>query len=81
MPLAAYAEPTGGGAFTLHAALGDAAVGAALEPGAGPAPAARPLLRHAETALLADVAAAEAFGQRVAAALLAAGGEAYLPAT
>ncbi len=80
MPLAAYAEPGAGGAFTLHAALGDAAVGATLEPGAAPGLPARPLLRHAETAVIADVAAAEAFGQRVAAALIAAGGDAYLPA-
>ncbi len=82
MPLAAFATRGDDGRFTLHAALGDAAVGAALE-GAigeqGPRVAARPLLKASETAALADVAAAEAMGRRVAAALLAAGGQAYLP--
>ncbi len=78
MPLAAYASRGDDGRFTLRAALGDAAVGAALED-AGGAVAARPLLRASETAALADVAAAEAMGARVASALLAAGGRAYLP--
>ena len=76
MPLAAYAERGADGRFTLHAALGDAALAAALE-GAGVV--AKPLLRRAETAALADVAAAEALGARVAAALLEAGGADYLP--
>ena len=84
MPLAAFATRGDDGRFTLRAALGDAAVGAALG-GAmgheGPQVAARPLLKASETAALADVAAAEAMGARVAAALLAAGGQAYLPET
>ena len=83
MPLAAFAERDADGRFTLHAALGDAAVGAALEVAMGhegPRVAARPLLKASETAALADAAAAEAMGRRVAAALLAAGGQAYLPA-
>jgi hydroxymethylbilane synthase len=81
MPLAAFAQRDEAGQFTLHAALGDAAVAAALEPDAtaGQAAAFRPLLRHRERAPLADVAAAEALGARVAAALLEAGGRAYLP--
>ena len=82
MPLAAFAERGADGRFTLQAALGDAAVGAALEAATGregPRVAARPLLRARETAPLADVAAAEAMGARVAAALLAAGGQSYLP--
>jgi hydroxymethylbilane synthase len=82
MPLAAFATRAGDGRFTLRAALGDAAVGAALEVAIGhegPRVAARPLLKASETAALADVAAAEALGARVAAALLAAGGQAYLP--
>jgi hydroxymethylbilane synthase len=82
MPLAAFAARADDGRFTLRAALGDAAVGAALE-GAigreGPQVVARPLLKASETAVLADVAAAEAMGARVAAALLAAGGRAWLP--
>ena len=78
MPLAAYAERAADGTFTLHAALGDAAIGARLEGGDAQAPM-RPLLRHSQSAVLADVAAAEAFGQRAAAALIAAGGAAYLP--
>jgi len=76
MPLAAHATREADGRFTLRAALGDAALAAALEGGSG---AARPLLRQAETAALADVAAAEALGARVAQALLDAGGDAYLP--
>ena len=82
MPLAAFAARGGDGRFTLRAALGDAAVGAALEVAIGhegPRVAARPPLAASETALLADAAAAEAMGARVAAALLAAGGQAYLP--
>jgi hydroxymethylbilane synthase len=81
MPLASFAQREDDGSFTLHAALGDAAVAQALEPaGAGAsATTPRPLLRHAERATLADVAAAEALGARVAAALMAAGGQAYLP--
>jgi len=82
MPLAAFATRGADGRFTLRAALGDAAVGAALEVAIGhegPQVSARPLLRASETAALADVAAAEAMGARVAAALLAAGGQAYLP--
>jgi hydroxymethylbilane synthase len=82
MPLAAYAVRGADGAYTLHAALGDAAIGATLENGIGhegPRVAARPLLKFAETAALTDVAGAEALGARVAAALLAAGGAAYLP--
>jgi len=82
MPLAAFAARDADGRFTLRAALGDAAVGAALETAIGhegPRVAARPLLKASETAALADVAAAEAMGRRVAAALLAAGGAAYLP--
>jgi hydroxymethylbilane synthase len=81
MPLAAFARREDDGGFTLIAALGDAAVAQALEPEgtAPPAAAPRPLLRHAERAPLADVAAAEALGERVAQALLAAGGRAYLP--
>ncbi len=82
MPLAAFATRGDDGRFTLRAALGDAAVGAALEVAMGhegPRVAARPLLKAAETAPLADVAAAEAMGARVAAALLAAGGDGYLP--
>ena len=82
MPLAAFATRGGDGRFTLRAALGDAAVGAALEVAIGhegPRVAARPLLQASETAVLADVAAAEAMGARVAAALLAAGGQGYLP--
>jgi len=82
MPLAAFATRGDDGRFTLQAALGDAAVGAALEVAIGhegPRVTARPLLKASETAALADVAAAEAMGARVAAALLAAGGEAYLP--
>ena len=84
MPLAAFATRGDDGRFTLRAALGDAAVGAALEVAMGhegPQVAARPLLKASETAALADVAAAEAMGARVAAALLAAGGQAYLPPT
>ena len=83
MPLAAFATRGDDGRFTLRAALGDAAVGAALEGAVdreGPQVVARPLLKASETAALADVAAAEAMGARVAAALLAAGGRAYLPA-
>ena len=83
MPLAAFATRGADGRFTLRAALGDAAVGASLEAGIGqegPQVAARPLLKASETAALADVAAAEAMGARVAAALLGAGGQAYLPA-
>ena len=83
MPLAAFAERDADGRFTLRAALGDAAVGAALEVAMGhegPRVAARPLLKASETAALADVPAAEAMGRRVAAALLAAGGQSYLPA-
>ena len=76
MPLAAHAERAPDGRFTLHAALGDAALAGALE---GERPDARPLLRHSEQALLPDVAAAEALGARVADALRAAGGTAYLP--
>jgi hydroxymethylbilane synthase len=82
MPLAAFATRGDDGRFTLRAALGDAAVGAALEVAMGqegPRVVARPLLKAAETAPLADVAAAEAMGARVAAALLAAGGAGYLP--
>jgi hydroxymethylbilane synthase len=82
MPLAAYAACEDDGRFTLRAALGDAAVGASLEVAIGhegPGVVARPLLRAAETAHLADAAAAEAMGRRVAAALLAAGGQDYLP--
>jgi hydroxymethylbilane synthase len=81
MPLAAFAQREADGAFTLHAALGDAAVAVALEPEATPGQgaAALPLLRHRDRAPLADVAAAEALGARVAAALLDAGGRAYLP--
>jgi hypothetical protein len=80
MPLAAFAARDDDGSFTLHAALGDAAVAGALEPqGAAPPAAARPLLRRSERARLRDVGAAEALGERVAAALLAAGGRAYLP--
>ena len=84
MPLAAFATRGDDGRFTLRAALGDAAVGVALEVAMGhegPRVAARPLLKASETAALADVAAAEAMGARVAAALLAAGGQAYLPPT
>jgi hydroxymethylbilane synthase len=77
MPLAAYAERAADGRFTLRAALGDAALAGALE---GAKVDAKPLLCHAATAELADVAAAEAFGAQVAAALLAAGGRDYLPA-
>ena len=83
MPLAAFAERDADGRFTLHAALGDAAVGASLEVAIGhegPRVAARPLLKASETASLADAAQADAMGRRVAAALLAAGGQAYLPA-
>ena len=83
MPLAAFATRDADGRYTLRAALGDAAVGAALEVAMGhegPRVAARPLLKASETAALADAAAAEAMGRRVAAALLAAGGQAYLPA-
>jgi hydroxymethylbilane synthase len=81
MPLAAFAQREDDGSFTLHAALGDAAVAGALEPdGETPATTPRPLLRHRAQAVLADVAAAESLGSRVAAALLAAGGQAYLPA-
>jgi hydroxymethylbilane synthase len=82
MPLAAFATRGDDGRFTLRAALGDAAVGAALEVAMGregPRVVARPLLKAAETAPLADVAAAEAMGARVAAALLGAGGTGYLP--
>ena len=82
MPLAAFATRAADGRFTLQAALGDAAVGAALEVAMGhegPRVAPRPLLKASETAALADVAAAEAMGARVAAALLAAGGQSYLP--
>ena len=82
MPLAAFAARGADGRFTLHAALGDAAVGASLEVAIGhegPRVSARPLLKASETAVLADVAAAEAMGARAAAALLAAGGQAYLP--
>ena len=82
MPLAAFATRDADGRFTLRAALGDAAIGAALEVAIGnegPRVEARPLLKASETAFLADVAAAEALGARVAAALLAAGGEGYLP--
>jgi hydroxymethylbilane synthase len=78
-PVAAFAQRTDAGDWVLHAALGDAAVAAALEPGAADV-AARPLLRHSARAALPDAAAAEALGGRVAAALLAAGGAAYLPA-
>jgi hydroxymethylbilane synthase len=84
MPLAAYAARGEDGRFTLRAALGDAAVGASLEVAIGhqgPRVAARPLLKAGETAALADVAAAEALGARVAAALLGSGGRAYLPPT
>ncbi len=83
MPLAAFASRAADGRFTLRAALGDAAVGAALETAIGeegPRVAPRPLIKAGETAALADVAAAEAMGARVAAALLAAGGRDYLPA-
>jgi hydroxymethylbilane synthase len=82
MPLAAYAARGDDGRFTLRAALGDAAVGASLEVAMGhegPRVAARPLLKASETAALADVAAAEALGARVATALLGSGGRAYLP--
>jgi len=82
MPLAAFATRDADGRFTLCAALGDAAVGAALETAIGqegPRVDARPLLKASETAALADAAAAEAMGRRVAASLLAAGGQAYLP--
>jgi hydroxymethylbilane synthase len=82
MPLAAFAARDDDGRFTLGAALGDAAVGAALEgpiDREGSQVAARPLLKASETAPLADVAAAEALGARVAASLLSAGGQAYLP--
>jgi hydroxymethylbilane synthase len=82
MPLAAFAVREADGRFTLRAALGDAAVGAALETAIGhegPRVDARPLLKAGETAALADAAGADALGRRVAAALLAAGGEAYLP--
>jgi len=82
MPLAAYATRGDDGRFTLRAALGDAAVGAALETAMGqegPRVSARPLIKASETAHLPDVAAAEAMGARVAAALLAAGGRGYLP--
>jgi hydroxymethylbilane synthase len=82
MPLAAFATRGEDGRFTLRAALGDAAVGAALEGEIGhegPRVAVRPLIRAGETAALPDVAAAEAMGRRVAAALLAAGGHGYLP--
>ena len=84
MPLAAYATRDADGRFTLRAALGDAAVGASLEVEMGhqgPGVTARPLLKAIETATLADAAAAEAMGQRVAAALLAEGGHDYLPST
>jgi hydroxymethylbilane synthase len=82
MPLAAFATRDADGRFTLRAALGDAAVGAALEVAIGhegPQVSARPLIKASETAALGDVAAAEAMGRRVAAALLAAGGRSYLP--
>jgi hydroxymethylbilane synthase len=81
LPLAAFAQRTEAGDWVLRAALGDAAVAAVLEPDAATAGAPpRPLLRHVERAPLPDVAAAEALGRRVAEALLAAGGAAYLPA-
>ena len=82
MPLAAHAVRAADGRFTLRAALGDAAVGAALEVAIGeqgPRVQPRPLIRAEETVALADVDAAEAVGARVAAALLAAGGRDYLP--
>jgi hydroxymethylbilane synthase len=82
MPLAAYAERGADGAFILHAALGDAAIGVVLESGIGkqgPAVAARPLLKVSASAALQDVAAAEALGARVAATLIEAGGSDYLP--
>jgi len=82
MPLAAFAVRGQDGRFTLRAALGDAAVGAALEGGIGqegPRVVARPLLVASETGALADACAADAMGTRVAAALMAAGGRAYLP--
>ncbi len=82
MPLAAFATRDAEGRFTLRAALGDAAVGAALEVAIGrqgPRVEARPLIKASETASLPDVAAAEAMGARVAAVLLAAGGQGYLP--
>jgi hydroxymethylbilane synthase len=82
MPLAAFAAREADGRFTLRAALGDAAAGAALEAAIGhegPRVSARPLIKASETAALADVAEAEAMGARVAAALLAAGGQDYLP--
>jgi hydroxymethylbilane synthase len=84
MPLAAFATREADGRFMLRAALGDAAVGAALEVAIGhegPRVVARPLIQAGETAALADVAAAEAMGARVAAKLLAAGGQGYLPAS
>ena len=65
MPLAAFAMRGDDGRFTLRAALGDAAVGAALEVAIGhegPRVAARPLMMASETAALADVADAEAMG-------------------
>lgn len=82
MPLAAFAVRGDDGRFTLRAALGDAAVGAALEVAMGhegPRVSPRPLLKADETAPIADVAAAEAMGARVAAVLLDAGGHDYLP--
>jgi len=68
VPLAAHAVWARPGHLALNAALGD-------HTGAG-----RPLLRCNETAAVADTAAAESLGQRVAAGLLAAGGASYLQA-
>jgi len=76
LPLAAHAERGADGRFTLRVALGDAALGEVLEGGMAKA---RPLLRHAETAEVADEAAAQALGAKAAASLLAAGGRDYLP--
>jgi len=67
VPLAGYAHFEQPGRLHLAAALGDGS-------GAG-----RPLLRVVESAAVATVAEAEALGERVAAALVAAGGATYLP--
>jgi hydroxymethylbilane synthase len=83
LPLASYAQWDGDGALELRAALGDAALAAALE-APEPAPGAmsaevRPLLRAQARAAVTDVTSAEALGRRVADDLRAQGGDAYLP--
>ena len=81
-PLGAFASFDASGILSLRAVLGDANLAAVLDDNAaGPSPGVRPPIRRASSALVVDVAGAQALGANVANALLEAGGHSYLPAT